>query len=286
MEKTTIPFLCGGTFFAQILRARRHRKSPAELAKGQKESLSEPELFRRLISIYHLNNDFKPEGSSLKTNASRFKQCKDNFILFIEFNDYDKRRNFKEDIQKEDSKAFSAMVQFVWDFIDESAYKQLVRNLLGLIQEDSSIPTNEKFFIWPKWVEKKSLITRTEINLPDLLLGIWHYIAINRSNENIKGADTYHSWYPDNPKEYKGRVGADIKQELQVTCSNTSHQSASASVLDGENNQSSEKAYEADDSSTTEENNYSKTQIIQNATIVNQHGEKNIHITHVDTLNI
>lgn len=54
MEKTTIPFLCGGTFFAQILRARRLRKSPAELAKGQKESLSEPELFRRLISIYHL----------------------------------------------------------------------------------------------------------------------------------------------------------------------------------------------------------------------------------------
>lgn len=178
------------------------------------------------------------------------------------------------------------MVQFVRDFIDESAYKQLVRNLLGLIQEDSSIPTNEKFFIWPKWVEKQSLITRTEINLPDLLLGIWHYIAINRSNENIKGADTYSSWYPVNPKEYKGRVGADIKQELQVTCSNTSHQSASASVLDGENNQSSEKAYEADDSSTIEENNYSKTQIIQNATIVNQHGEKNIHITHVDTLNI
>lgn len=190
----------------------------------------------------------------------------------------------RQDIQKENSKAFSAMVQFIRDYIDESLYKQLARNLLGLIQEDSSIPTNEKFFIWPKWVEKQSLITRTEINLPDLLLGIWHYIAINRSNENIKGADTYHSWYPVNPKEYKGCVGADIKQELQVTCSNTSHQSASASVLDGENNQSSEKAYEADDSSTTEENNYSKTQIIQNATIVNQHGEKNIHITHVDTL--
>lgn len=66
MEKTTIPFLCGGTFFAQILRARRHRKSPAELAKGQKESLSEPELFRRLISIYHLNNDFKPEAAALR----------------------------------------------------------------------------------------------------------------------------------------------------------------------------------------------------------------------------
>ena len=176
------------------------------------------------------------------------------------------------------------MVQFTRDFINELLYEQLTRNLLGLIQEDSSIPVDEKFFIWPKWVEKQSLITHTEINLPDLLLGILYYIATNRSNENIKGADTYHSWYPVSYEKYEGRVGANIKQELQVTCSNTSHQSASASVLDGENNQSSEKAYEADDSSTTEENNYSKTQIIQNATIVNQHGEKNIHITHVDTL--
>lgn len=283
MENTSIPFLCGGTFFTQVYRSRKGKKTANEHAKGQKESLSEPELFRRLISIYQLT-DFRPEINTLKSYTTFFKRCQQNQDNFIGLDDYDKRRNFGEDIQKENSKAFSAMVQFIRDYIDESLYKQLARNLLGLIQEDSSIPTNEKFFIWLKWVEKQSLITRTEINLPDLLLGIWHYIAINRSNENIKGADTYHSWYPVNPKEYKGRVGADIKQELQVTCSNTSHQSASASVLDGENNQSSEKAYEADDSSTTEENNYSKTQIIQNATIVNQHGEKNIHITHVDTL--
>lgn len=283
MKNTRIPFLCGGTFFVQVLRSRKSTKTHTELVKGQKESLSEPELFRRLISIYQLT-DFCSAGTTLKTYASFFKQCQKNFCTFIGFNDYDKRRNFGEDIQKENSKAFSAMVQFTRDFINESLYEQLTRNLLGLIQEDSSIPVDEKFFIWPKWVEKQSLITHTELNLPDLLLGILYYIATNRSNENIKGADTYHSWFPVSYEKYEGRVGANIKQELQVTCSNTSHQSASASVLDGENNQSSEKAYEADDSSTTEENNYSKTQIIQNATIVNQHGEKNIHITHVDTL--
>lgn len=285
MEKTTIPFLCGGTFFAQILRARRLRKSPAELAKGQKESLSEPELFRRLISIYHLN-DFNPAGSSLKTNASHFKQCQDNLISFIEFNDYDKRRNFKEDIQKEDSKAFSAMVQFVRDFIDESAYEQLVRNLLGLIQEDSSIPANENFFIWPEWAEKQSLITCTEINLPDFLLGIWYYIATKRSAENVKGADTYRSWYPAGKNQYMGNVGYCINQQIQVTCNESARQSTSASVLDGDNNQSSEGTQKNSDSSDTEEKSYSKTQIIQNATIVNQHGETNIHINHVDTLNL
>lgn len=285
MEKTTIPFLCGGTFFAQILRARRLRKSPAELAKGQKESLSEPELFRRLISIYQLT-DFYSAGSSLKTNASRFKQCQDNLILFIGFNDYDKQRDFNEDIQKDDSKAFSKMVELVHDFIDESKYAQLTRNLLGLIQEDSSIPINEKFFIWPEWIEKQSLITRTKINLPDLLLGVWCYIIAKRAAENIKGADTYRSWYPAEKNTYKGNVGSCIEQKLQVTCNDAARHSGSASVLDGENNQGSENTYEAGDSSDTEEKSYSKTQIIQNATIINQHGKTNIHINHVDTLNL
>ena len=228
MKNTRIPFLCGGTFFVQVLRSRKSTKTHTELAKGQKESLSEPELFRRLISIYQLT-DFCSAGTTLKTYASFFKQCQKNLCTFIGFNDYDKRRNFGEDIQKANSKAFSAMVQFT-------------RDLLGLIQEDSSIPVDEKFFIWPKLVAQQSLITHTKINLPDLLLGILYYIATNRSNENIKGADTYHSWYPVSYEKYEGRVGANIKQELQVTCSNTSHQSASASVLDGENNQSSEKA--------------------------------------------
>lgn len=285
MENTNIPFLCGGTFFVQILRSRRRRKSSAELVKGQKESLSEPELFRRLISIYQLI-DFSSAGSSLKTNASHFKQCQDNLICFIEFNDYDKCRNFDEDIQKEDSKAFSAMVRFVRDFIAESLYEQLARNLLGLIQEDSSIPANEKFFIWPEWVEKQNLITRTEINLPDLLLGIWHYIVQKRSSENIKGIDTYRSWYPAEKNKYMGNVGSCIEQKLRVTCNGTPRHLASASVLDGENNQDSGKDHEAGDSSDTEEKSYSKTQIIQNATIINQNGKTNLYVNHVDTLNL
>ncbi len=83
-----------------------------------------------------------------------------------------------------------------------------------------------------------------------------------------------------------GNVGYCINQQLQVTCNESARHSTSASVLDGENNQSSEKKQKTSNSSDTEEKTYSKTQIIQNATIVNQHGETNIHINHVDTLNL
>lgn len=71
MKNTRIPFLCGGTFFVQVLRSRKSTKTHTELAKGQKESLSEPELFRRLISIYQLT-DFCSAGTTLKTYASFF----------------------------------------------------------------------------------------------------------------------------------------------------------------------------------------------------------------------
>lgn len=284
MEKKTIPFLCGGTFFTQILRARKPRKSSAEHMEGKKESLSEPEMFRRLISIYQLT-DFYSASTTLKTNASHFKQCKKDFEQFIGFSDYDKRRNFTEDINKEDSKAFSAMLQFIHDFIDESRYEQLARNLLGLIQEDSSIPPDTKFFIWPGWIEKQNLIAQTEINLPDLLLGLLYFIATKRAHENTKGASTYSSWYPVK-KRYSGNVGLNINENLKVACSELSHSETAAHTIDENTNQKSEKTHDASDSSNAEDNNCSKTQLIQNATIVNQHGEKNILINHVDTLNI
>lgn len=79
MKNTRIPFLCGGTFFVQVLRSRKSTKTHTELVKGQKEGLSEPELFRRLISIYQLT-DFCSAGTTLKTYASFFKQCQNEFM--------------------------------------------------------------------------------------------------------------------------------------------------------------------------------------------------------------
>ena len=45
MTKDAIPYICGGTFLAQVLRARANRKTPTDYTNGQKESLSESETF-------------------------------------------------------------------------------------------------------------------------------------------------------------------------------------------------------------------------------------------------
>ena len=54
MTNNDNPYLCGGTFLAQILRARKSPELSAYYNRNKKESLSEQETFRRLISIYHI----------------------------------------------------------------------------------------------------------------------------------------------------------------------------------------------------------------------------------------
>lgn len=287
MENKTIPYLCGGTFFTLLLKARKATKSPNELVKGQKESLSEQNLLMRLISIYR-STDFYQGGDTPKTYTSDFKRCKKNIEYFIGFDDSDRSRTFHEDIQREDSNAFPAMKALISDSLDDSLYETLVRNLLGLVKEDHSIPDNEKFFIPPKEITKQELIKCSAVNLPSLLLGIWDFIANKRSDMNRQGEATYASWYPDKGKVYKGKVGDSIKQRLNITLDFPSTPSKSNSTYSQDESQNQEYAevHESNDSSNNEEKSCSKTQIIQNATIVNQNGEKNIHIDHVDILNI
>lgn len=286
MEKTCIPFLCGGTFFCQVLRARKATSSPAEYYSGKKESLSESELFRRLIEIFQLT-DVYYANSTLKTKASEFKHCKNNEAAFIGFNDFDKRTNFIRNLEKSDSKALSKAIQLIDDFIDQGKYEQLGRCLLGLIQEDSSIPKDEKFFIYPAWVEKQDLIGRTEINLPALLLGIWHFIALKRRFDNSKGAATYNSWFPYGNNEYHGQVGDSIRSNLTITIDSPSHSTNEVdSVQATDNGQNSKTAHEKQGFSESKKRNSSRTQFIQNATVVNQYGETNVHIDHVDTINL
>lgn len=58
MANESIPYLCGGTFLAQVLRARLPLTTAADHINSKKECLSEQEVFRRLISIYQLK-DFR-----------------------------------------------------------------------------------------------------------------------------------------------------------------------------------------------------------------------------------
>ena len=230
MANTDNPYLCGGTFLAQILRARKSTESPAYYNRNKKESLSEQETFRRLISIYHIA-EFS-SCSSLKTYTSQFKSCTNSLESFALFSDSDVKREFDSDVRSADSSALTMMSDFVHKFIDTEKYIQLVRCLLDMIENDSTIAPNTPFYI----LENTESVTKAEINnmqvfmIEPFLLGIWHYIIMNRSDSNEKGASTYRQWYPSRDK-YIGTVGSGITREIYVqSICNKNSQSSNKAV--------------------------------------------------------
>ena len=230
MANTDNPYLCGGTFLAQILRARKSPELPAYYNKNKKESLSEQETFRRLISIYHIA-EFS-SCSSLKTYTSQFKSCTNSLESFALFSDSDVKREFDSDVRSADSSALTMMSDFVQEFIDTEKYIQLVRCLLDMIENDSTIAPNTPLYI----LENTESVTKAEINnmqvfmIEPFLLGIWHYIIMNRSDSNEKGASTYRQWYPSRDK-YIGTVGSGITREIYVqSICNKNSQSSNKTV--------------------------------------------------------
>lgn len=122
MADKSIPYLCGGTFLTQVLRARLPVTTATDHINSKKECLPEQEVFRRLISIYQMKDFNAYEGDSLKTNTSNFKSCKETCQAFALFSDNDMKREFDENVHKSDSAALAMMSEFVRDCIDSEWY--------------------------------------------------------------------------------------------------------------------------------------------------------------------
>ena len=284
MAKEKTPYLCGGTFLTQILRVRKELTSSAEHTNGQKESLSEQETFRRLISIYQLSDFFG--GTSLKPYTSKYKSCTDSLVAYGQFSDNDLHRALDEDIKDRHSKALRMMAEFVQEFLDPALWLQLVRCLLDMIENDDAILANDEFFITPdsSATKAKDISNIDHFYIESFLLGVCHYIIINRADDNEKGADTYKQWYPSKGN-YRGTVGNGIIRELKI-------ESVPLDILhdadsfEGTPTDDEPQVEVIDSDSTTQEDSKTYTQYIEHATIVNQKGEKNVHIDHLDTLNL
>lgn len=215
MKNGAIPYLCGGTFLCQVLRARNDLATAAEHVKSKKENLSEQETFRRLISIYQLKDFYS--DTSLKTYTSVYKSCKKSLTAYAQFTDSDLRLAFDSAVRAKDSLALWMMGDFVGEFINvKDKGVQLVRCLLGMIKDDESILPHDRFFILNgESVTKAELATMDDFVIEPFLLGVWHYIIMRRADKNEKGAYTYQSWYVGR-NDYRGNVGNDINRNIIV----------------------------------------------------------------------
>ena len=232
------PRLCGGTFFTLVLQALQQRMNAREHYDGDSDGLSDPEVLVGLIKV--INPAYVDPGKEkLKTIVNNYKRCETSTSTYFPFGDDQVISAFDEIIRNNYQTALNGMIGFVNDFLDvsETVHKDinLVRALVDLVQQDQTIKAGDEFFIGPNGEKKKkaALGDLKEVCLPSFVLGVWHYVVMNR-RDNAVGKKTYDVWCPSNdraPRKYTAHMGEGLLDSLTTYTVDTK-ETITAEVVD------------------------------------------------------
>lgn len=221
MTANEYPRLCGGTFFTLVLQALQQRMNAREHYKGDSDGLSDPEVLVGLIKV--INPAYiDPGKEKLKTIVNNYKQGRNSNSTYFPFRDNQVLSAFDFTVTTNYQTALNRMIRFVNDFLDlsQTVHKDvnLVRALVDLIQKDESIKNGDEFYIELNGEKKKkaALCDLKEICLPAFLLGVWHYVVINRKDNSV-GKKTYDEWCPSTgggQRKYTAHMGEGILDSL------------------------------------------------------------------------
>lgn len=223
MTNIEYPRLCGGTFMTLVIQALLQRKKAREHYKGESDKLNDPDVLVGLITV--INPDYEDPGKAvLKTKANDYKSCKLSKGQYLPFGDKLAIEVFDQRVRDNYLAARNGMCIFVDSFIETGTKLQkdvrLVKALIDLIEQDESIDDSVEFMVGENGdaVRKDQLRNLKRVCLPSFLLGIWHFIVINRKNNKV-GQLTYDTWCPENgggTREYEGTMGDGISIEFDV----------------------------------------------------------------------
>lgn len=281
------PRLCGGTFFTLVLQALRQRMKAREHYTGDSDGLSDPEVLVGLIKV--INPDYADPGKeNLKGTANNYKACKTSNSTYLPFDDEQVVSAFDSVVRTDYQIALNGMIGFVNDFLDvgETVHKDvnLVRALIDLIQQDQTIKAGDELFIGPNGEKKKkaALGDLKEVCLPSFLLGVWHYVVLNRRDNSV-GRITYDAWCPSNdraPRKYTAHMGEGILDDLTTYTVDTK-ETIAAEIVDEPIGDESSDAAGQDGTSTRQMVNNNPTFFN-----INISGGNNNFYHHVDKLTI
>ena len=218
------PRLCGGTFFTLLLQSIKQRTKARQRIAGERDGLSETDLLIGLIRVaypeYKVTND-----SSFKTNTSDYKKCKISTSSYLPFDWPAIIEAFDKKVTTDYQTPLHAMSRFVNNFIEvgTSAGKdvRLVKALLELVRDDETMDHQQLYSCESgQPITKSELMTLSEICLPALLLGIWHFIFVIQQ-DNTVGAATFDAWHKAPSakrakRDFIGLTGVSITHAVKV----------------------------------------------------------------------
>lgn len=223
MTTNEYPCLCGGTFLTLVLQALRQRMNAREHYKGDSDGLSDPEVLVGLIKV--INPAYtNPGKEKLRAIVNNYKRCETSTSTYFPFDDDQVVTAFDMTVKTDYQTSLNGMIKFVNDFLDvnKTIHKDinLVRALVDLIQQDQSIKASDEFYIEPNGEKKKkaALGDLKEVCLPSFLLGVWHYVVVNRKDNGI-GKKTYDMWCPSagrGQRKFTAHIGEGILDNLTI----------------------------------------------------------------------
>ncbi len=281
MSNCVYPRLCGGTFFTLVLQALKQRVKVREHYNGERDGLSDPEVLIGLIKVINPNYQVPKNGLN-KGKTNDYKSCKISDGTYLPFGDTPEVRTFDSRIKTSYQEALKPMTAFIQDFLDTGTavrkHELLVKALIDLIQKDQSIPEQDEFFIGENGekIKKAAFGDLSEVYLPSLLLGVWHY-AVVFQKDNTVGQMTYDEWCPSQgggKRNYVANMGEGVLDELIVKVPELKEKESS---VDGDAESVETEIYKEPQPQTVQ-------QTVNHPFVFNftQHGDNNTQIGHIE----
>lgn len=234
----------------------------------------------------------EPAGDALKGKTNDFKSCKTSTGEYLPFGDTVEIEEFDIRVQTSYQNALGAMVTFVDTFLETGTAvkkdERLVKALIDLIQQDTSIKDDEEFYILEDGgkIKKAALGDLTNVCLPAFLLGVWHYVVVNRKDNKV-GKDTYNLWCPPaggGPRNYSGNMGKTLDQEISVYTNITVVEETV--VIDEEEDDSDDEGASDTSAEYTQSTQNAAPVVNNNPLFIQQNGDGNVVMPNYGTINI
>ena len=294
MESGGYPRLCGGTFFTLLPKALKQRRKARDRYNGGSDGLSYPDVLIGLIRVVQPTY-LEPAASTFAQNTSAYKSCGLSSGTYLPFNDPSFTTPFDMLVKTNYNCALVRMAAFIDNFIDIGntiKSENLVKSLLELIKADKSTD-NATFYVnsGGKALSKEAVCAMTDICLQPFLLGVWHFIIMNRQDNGV-GRATFEEWHE--VPEMKGQqwrfissIGEDPTRTVNVTVLNLTAPDAEQEAASSTEYDSSEKYEELFvDDSVGGTNSGTTNQTVNTPAVFINHGADCMQINNTGTLNI
>ncbi len=193
MKKNPVPYLCGGIFLVLLTEAKGKAATRRQLKSGKKDRVSNRNMLEALIQMVMPSFQQPAAGRTFEGDTSDYRACKVAYGENLPFDDDVEIDAFDDRVKNSYRSVLGKMDEFVDSYLrtdSDERMQWLIKALLTLIDKDTLITPDTPFFLSSNPITKAELLSADHYCLSSLLLGIWHFIVMNRP-DNETGRPTF-----------------------------------------------------------------------------------------------